>query len=113
MNPWDTKLTHELSEREMLDFIHHMEHQERFYRLEEVDQLVERCVQHWQRQRELKNSMPYIYGTRATTGWYGELDTIPEAPFSFGHKVVKIYPWMDEKHVRYLARMQIEEHMEG
>lgn len=117
MNPWNVKLTHELTESEMMDYVRHMEAEGVFYDQNEIDAFVESCVSAWERMRERGlsgsigseayfNALQFHIG--ATHGWVGELTSC--SPASEMHPMtVKVYPWMDEKHVRYLARMQIEE----
>lgn len=117
-NPWDVKLTHELDEHQMLDYVRHMEAEDRFTALEQVDDMVDRCVNAWHSMRRAENessfvgwfnSAPVIFNTGITPGWFGgENATYPSSDTTL-QIVIKVYPWMDEKHVRYLARMQIEE----
>ena len=110
--PWDLKLTHELSEHEMHAYVCHMEADEFFRRQEDVDRQIEQCVTQWRHMRE-RSSDPYTYHgpvtfhAGPTTRYFGELDTVPETEYKNIH--VNVYPWMDEKHVRHLARVQIEE----
>jgi hypothetical protein len=107
--PWDIKLVSQLSESEMMAYVNHLEAEDVFRCAEDIDQQIEAVVDHWRVNRNAptytQSIVPYRHITSLTPsrGYYYLHGA------SYKEVQVRVYPWMDEKHVRYVAREQLME----
>lgn len=120
MNPWDTKLTHELTQSELRDFCHHLDMTGALEREALIGATVDRAVAWWTNKRGDPQWLPgdavFREHVRARTGapWWGENAMIPANSYSTSYTVIEVLlpDWLQSDFVPYLAEMQVREQWE-
>lgn len=116
MNPWDTKMTYELSEHELLEYVSFLRRRGdvEIDREQTIRRIVEQAVAHWQTSLGMPQwQCPQPFHTtitfgRTTLGFHGDNDTLPLGS-TYKDVVVKLPQWMPREYVEYIAEMQVRE----
>jgi hypothetical protein len=116
-------MVHQLTESEMLDYARYLEEHRTVEHEEYINLAVDRVMEHWEEMRNsgqgswlsrLSRSTPhyaYLPTMKASVGYVGQVPATP-ALSSYHTVEVRVFPWMDEKLARYVAREQILEQVQ-
>jgi hypothetical protein len=116
MNPWDAKLTYQLSEGELMQYVDHL--QKRYdvdvNREDKIRELVDECENRWLNEAGKMQWNPRIDAFLFARPSWSPLDIYPDgsmtrAPLSDASIRVTLPPWVPREYVRFLADQQIRE----